>query len=188
MATWTFSGFDWSRYRAVAPQLRRAAQSGDLKRVADPDAADIIAALSPATGVAMACNCVISELCSVGSPVVFRGTLPAFLRMLGTSVPGEEAADIIGEAAFAGSNVESWFHVEWGLVGILTWASLDHLKSHLDAYCREVPETPRRGGIARLMGRLKPGEGYETLLEDLVDLVNECTASRLGLAVVYADN
>jgi hypothetical protein len=188
MATWTFSGFDWSRYRAVAPQLRRAVQSGDLKGVREQEAADIIASLDPATNPAMACNCVISELCSVGAPVVFRGTLPAFLRTLGARVPGEEAADIIGEAAFAGSNIESWFHMERGLVGILTWSSLDHLKSHLEAYCREIPEPPRPSGIARLVGKLKPGEGADTLLEDLVGLVNECVASRLGLAVVYADD
>lgn len=187
MATWSFSGFDWTRFRALAPELKRAAEAADWRILRDGEAADVIASLDPAMDAAVVCNCVIAELCSTGASVVFRGGLPEFLRNLSVSAAGEEAADLLSEAAFASANIEQWFAAELGLIGILSWASLDHLRSHLDAHCRERPRPKRQRGIAGLVGRLKPGDSEEERLTDLVELVDECVAGRLGLAVMLSE-
>ncbi len=187
MPAWRFVGFDWSRYHALAPMLMEAARSRDFSSLPNRDAADLVSSLDPGLSPEEICNLVIAELCTEGDEVDFRGTFPDFVRYVRRRDPEGEAADLLAEAAFAAPNIESWFEHEPGLVGILTWAKLDHLRSHLEGCIREGQRRQRRSRLQELVDLVRPAPSHDDLLQDLFDLVTNCLEKRLGLAVLMTE-
>lgn len=188
MATWSLAGFDWVRFRALAPDLRRAESVRELQTSANAQVAEVAGAFADTVPIAQVCNAVIVEICTVGRWVTIRPSLPGLIRELRQRDSGEDAADIITDLALSAHNIEPWFKAEAGLMGLATRADVQHLASHLAAYDRDTPkarhETPRIVGWAR---RLKPSGDTGDIVADVADVVAGALREELGLAAILEE-
>lgn len=188
MATWSFAGFDWVRFRAIAPDLRRAVSVRDLRTSVNTQIAEVAGAFDDTASTAEVCNVVITEVCTRGRWVFVRPSLPELIRDLRRRDPGEDAADMITDLALSAHNIESWFKVDSGIMGLATRAEVDHLASHLAAYDRDAPRTgDHRAGIAGWARRFAPTGGQGDVVAELAELVREARQDELGLAAILED-
>lgn len=186
MATWTLIPFDWQRYRRLAPELKDAARAGDLSRIRNAEAAQLVATLEDTTDLRYTCNYILCELCTVGDPLNFHGTFPAVMRQLSSLDNGEDIADKLVEGAFAGMNVEDWFKCDHGLMGILTWADLDRLRPNVEALIRTLPHRDERR-LRNLTRLLRLAQSEDELVEGLLRLIEACNVNGWGLAFLLYD-
>jgi hypothetical protein len=184
MATWSFAAFDWVRFRALAPELKRAHSVGDLRASANEQIAEVASPFNADEPVSTVCNVIIVELCTRGKWVVVRPSLPELVRRLCTRPAGEDAAEILTDLALSGQNIEPWFKSDAGLMGLLTITDVEHLAAHLEAYARERPKSPPPEGVLGWARKLTPVGDDEDLMEALTALVIEASLERLGLAAV----
>jgi hypothetical protein len=184
VATWSFAAFDWVKYRALAPVLRRAQSVGSLRGSADAQVADAAAAFDDAFALETVCNVVIAELCTTGEWVSVRAALPVIVQTIMRRPAGEDAADVLTELALAGHNIEPWFAADRGLMGILTRAEVEHLASHLAVYSRESGVGSLPGGLMGWARKLKPITSQGGVVDELISVVLAAEADRLGLAAI----
>jgi len=184
VGAWSLAGFDWVKFRELAPELRRAVSPNDLRTSDDPQIADVAAAFDDTYPTPLICNVAIVELCTTPQWVTFKESLPEIVLTLRKRSASEDAADIIAELALSAHNVEPWFEAERGLMGILTRTEVEHLSSHLVAYSREKPDARPPSGLIGWARRLKPITSQGDLLDELLSVVEAASAERLGLAAI----
>lgn len=211
MEVWRLHPFDWERFLDLRPCLMQAFAARDLALIEDVEARRIAQELrrrypvdtwfarmaSDARNDAMAEEClslaraffaeIVARLCLNDESVPFYRSLPAFLRFLNRWEEGEAAARILGEAAYAESNMEPWFGGCHGLKGILRPEAVDLLKSHLRATWQHIPPPQKPSLLTRFVPVPGPDEMERDLLDSVLQMAESCSESREGMAFVVAD-
>jgi hypothetical protein len=185
MATrWSFLAFDWTRFSAVSPALRQAADSGDFTHLGIDDAVEVLDTLDEETPPEAVANAVITHLCGGREMALFESGLPELILWLRKQPHGEEVGETLGELISAEPNVEEWFRADGGLAGILTVEETHKLDSAF-AYFRKTyrPPAPPRG-LAAITRRFSAADPAKEHLSDLMEVVTQAAAQRAGLAVL----
>jgi hypothetical protein len=181
---WSFFAFDWIRFRALEPPLRRAMETGDFSAQELTEAAEILERMDEDAPPEEVGGALIVEICGRGERVVFEAGLPELLRQLRRQPEGEAVAETLGVLISAAPNVQDWFAADGGPAGLLSEEQTRELAAAFAAFRRHYrpPEPPR--GLSALARRFTATEPAHELLDDLMRLVEEAAARRQGIAIL----
>jgi hypothetical protein len=195
-SSWKFYRFDYSRYVALRPELRAAAQPDDFRAWSENPRTDMIvdALNSEEIDTGAACNAFVEILCCVGEPLQLD---PGLLRIVarlaharGTEDLGEQLEALLG----GNVNLEPWLIptlVPMSLLGFLTPQQTRTLHETYGDVFRtggKGRSKRRRGGLVGKVGEfwrqllaleLKPEESLSLLGE----LIADASERKEGVAV-----
>ncbi len=183
-ARWSFFAFDWGRYLDLKPKLRTAAETGDFVRLGIPEANSLLAGFHPESTPEEVANALVTELCGTGEALFFEGGIPELIHRLRRQPNGEEVTEILGSLVSGEPNVEDWFRLEHGLVGILTPEMTQKLERELAALTKGMAPLKRPKGLGSFTRRFTTTEAATDRFEDLTKLIADCASRELGLGVL----
>ncbi len=183
-----FVGFDWSRYLRLRPALASGDGIGSYRTLEDAEAQAVIAQLPEEASGADIANCVLAEVCAVGTPVMCRRALADLVKRLQTTDSGEAASELLTELALGRTNIEPWFQSDVGLIGLLTPAETRRLREHLNEHAAERPVQTRRGGLAGVIDLMRADGSEDALIAEIRTLAVWCAAAQFGMAALTRDS
>src|SRR2546421_7790287 len=183
-ARWSFFAFDWGRFRDLKPKLRTAAETGDFGRLDVPEAAGALSGFHGGSTPEEVANALVTELCGTGEALFFEAGVPELIHRLRRQPHGEEVTEILGSLVSGEPNMEEWFRLESGLVGILSPEETQRLSRELEGLRRDMAPAARPRGLGSITRLFTTTEAAGDRFDDLVKLITDAAGRELGVGVL----
>src|SRR5579862_3061108 len=199
---WALYRFDHARFLALRPQLRAAATSADLARLACTAETCAVAEAFEEGEITVgeARSMIVQALCFDGAPLPVDAGLLRLVAALQRIAALEDSGELLNAMLSGGHHIEPWLRPAAGLVGFLTPEEVYQIHTTwLAAEPRALKRAQsagaprRRGGLLRpliqLLQHLRasgppPGDLFRLLNELLADAVG----SNEGIAALSIDS
>jgi hypothetical protein len=171
----------------MEPALSAAYKTGDFTSLEFKGSEEVLDGMDDDSSPEEVCNALLTDLCGVGESAVFDTGLSELIHWVRKQPYGEEPGEMLAELITVAPNVEEWFKVEQGLVGILPPGDTEDLAIAFLRFRTKYKPPPPPRGLAAITRHFATSEPAVEHIQDLMDIIDAAAASHLGLAAFRED-